>query len=570
MTQPVDDWVVPGAPRQADDWISTPAAGVQPATRLDRFLTGAGDAIHGGAQFLVNALPDVGVDAVNDATRWVNQQPVIGPITRAIGMTPATREQVNQGVQQREADYQESRRQGGAGPEDTDWYRMGGQIASAVPLAVAAPAGATLLRAGASGAAQGAVMGAAQPVTGPGGSYWDEKGAQVGLGAVTGGVGGAAGHALGGLFRGSQNVAPNVRALHDAGVEMTPGQIAGGYARRVEDAVGSVPVMGAQVRSAQRNSIESFNRATANRVLAPLGQHVDASAPVGRDLIADVSQRVSQAYDDALSRVTAFGPDAQFAQDIAAVGQQFLTPQSQQTFARLLGDRVVSRLQRGAIDGNTFKTMDAELGQIARTYSGSAIAADREIAHAVSSTQRAMRDLAARTNPQAAPAIRAADEAYANLVRMEGAAASQGATEGVFSPAQLSRAVQRGDHSPRDRAFARGDARMQDLSDAARSVLPQTVPDSGTPERMMLAGLLGGNAGAAAMGVTNPLAAGVMAAGAGAYTNPIQRMYQAALLQQRPAWATAAGTAIAPTGAGISVPLAGMLLSPPERLDQRR
>lgn len=540
----------------------------QPASRMDRLAMGGGDMIHGGAQLMVNALPNGVVGAVNDATAWVNRQPVIGPVTRAIGMTPATPAEVNQGVAQREADYQASRAAGGAEPGSTDWWRVGGNIAGALPLAAVAPVGATIPRAMLSGAAQGAISGAATPVTDTTSRpYWDQVQQNATTGAGVGAVGGAIGNIVGRGIGGNRNVNPAVQELHDAGVRMTPGQIAGGYAQRVEDIAGSIPFVGQQVRNAQRGSMESFNRSVANAVLRPLGQSVDDATPAGREMVAEVGRRVSAAYDDAISRVSQFGPDARFAADLQRVSGQFLTPESRQTFTRLVRDRIASRFEGGPIDGATYKTIDSELGQIARNFGGSTTAAEREIGTAVRELQRSIRDLAARTNPQAAPAIRAADAAYSRLLRLEGAAGSQAATEGVFTPAQFSRAVQQFDNSPRDRAFARGDALMQELSDAGRAVLPRTVPDSGTPERAMLANLLLGGGvgvglGTGGAGVIPALAAAGTVAGA--YTGPVRGTLQSIMLAQRGPALRAAGQAVSRAAPPAAVPLGGLWLEPPQ------
>lgn len=567
------------APPQDAWWTSAPMAqpapspNVAPASRMDRFLTGAGDMLHGGAQALVNALPTGAVEAVNDATAWVNRQPVIGPVTQALGMTPATPQQVNQNVQQREADYQASMRAAGNDPNATDWYRVGGNVAASVPLAAAGPAPASLRGAIGLGAAQGAAMNAATPVTDPAADFWDEKARQAGLGAVTGGVGGAAAYGLGRLLTGSQSASPQVRALNDAGVEMTPGQIRGGATQRWEDRLSSVPFLGDQVRTAQRRGMESFNRATANEVLAPLRQSVDRAAPVGRELVDDVYQRIGQTYDEVLGRVRPFRADAQFAQDLEGAVGRFLTPDSRAQFQGFVRNNIISRLQNGELDGRTFKTIEEELGRAFRTYRASGAPADREFATAALDVQRAFRELLARSNPAEAPQIRAANEAFARFVRMEDAAGRRGAVEGVFSPAQLDAAVRASDRSPRHGQYARGQALMQELSDSARAVLPSTVPNSGTPERMMLAQLLSGGALGAGVGATGAgmvpaaIAGGV---GAGVYSDMGRRAIQAALLAQRPGAVQAAGNALVPAGAPVAVPLGAMLLSPPDRLEQRR
>ena len=551
MSGTTDPWaafLAPTQPAEADPWAAFRAApAAEPVTALQSVGQGITDPIQGGAQLAVNSLPDGVVGAVNDATAWVNRQPVIGPITQALGMVPATRTQINDQTTRRESDYQAARR--AAGDTGTDWLRLGGNVAATAPLAMALPAASTLTGAAGLGAATGGALSALEPVTQ--GDYWEAKGRQAGTGAIigaaTGPLGLMAGRAL------APRIDPQVRALEAAGVDMTPGQIIGGPARRMEDMATSIPFVGDQIRSAQRTSLESFNRATANRVLEPLGEQVSRSAPVGRELASDVSERISRAYDRAIAQARPFGPDAQFASDIATVGQQFLTPQSQQAFTKALQDKVVSRFQGGPIDGATYQTIKSELGRLASRYSGSSTAADREIGDAFLGVQQAMQGLLARSNPQVAPALKAADAAYAANVRLTDAAGRVAATDGIFTPAQLSSAVRGADRSVRHGAYARGDALMQDLSDAGRSVLPSTVPDSGTPSRLMAA-LLGGGA------ATGAIPAPVIAAGGlayGAYTPAARKAISAALLANRAGSVSAVGDAVARSGGLAAALLAG-------------
>jgi hypothetical protein len=519
-----------------------------PVTAMQSVGQGLMDPVQGGAQLLANSLPSGVVGAVNDATGWVNRQPVIGPITHALGMTPATPEQLNEQTTQREEGYQASRE--AAGDKGIDWWRLGGQASAGAPLMLAAPAASGLAGAAGVGAVTGGALAALEPVTDEG-DFWDGKAAQAAtggaLGVVTGPLGLLAGRAI------APRIAPEVRALRAAGVEMTPGQIVGGATRRLEDAATSVPFLGDQIRSAQRNSLETFNRATANRVLAPLGQKVDDATPVGREMVSDVSERIGRAYDAAIAKAKPFGPDQQFAADIAEVGGQFLTPQSQQAFTRALQDKVISRFQGGQIDGATYQTMKSELGRLASNYRGSSTAAEREIGEAFIGVQRAMQGLLARSNPEVAPALKAADAAFAANVRLSDAAGRVAATDGVFTPAQLSSAVRSGDRSLRHGAYARGDALMQDLSDNARSVLPSTVPDSGTPSRIM-AMMLGGGA---ATGMISPGVAAGAGIAYGTYTPAARKAIAAALLANRPGAVQVAGDAVAKSGGLAAALLAG-------------
>jgi len=321
-------------------------------------------------------------------------------------------------------------------------------------------------------------------------------------------------------------------------------------ARRTENALTSLPVVGDAINAAQRRGIESFNRATANLVLKPLGESVEASAPVGRELLADVAQRVSRAYDAAVANVRPFGPDQQFAQEIAQIGNRFLTPGSAQSFARALQEHIVSRLQAGPLDGATYQTIKSELGRLATEYRGSAVASERELGAAFGKVQDALRGLLTRANPEAADALGKADAAYAVLRRMELAGGRATAKEGVFTPENLSSAVRQADPSLNNRSFARGTAIAQDFSDPAVAIMPRNVPDSGTATRTAIG-----------LGLTNAaglLTPGTIAGGLGAtlaYSPLLQRGFQNAALWQRPMPLRVVGNTLA------SAPLAGAATS---------
>ena len=132
-----------------------------------------------------------------------------------------------------------------------------------------------------------------------------------------------------------------------------------------------------------------------------------------------------------------------------------------------------------------------------------------------------------RSNPQVATAMASIDEGWANLVRVEAAAKAGKNASGVFTPAQLNAAVQAADSSVRGRSVARGTALMQDLGDAGQSVLGSNVPDSGTVGRLLLGG------GALSAGLANPAIPIGLAAGAAAYSKPVQSILNA-VLSSRP------------------------------------
>ena len=511
----------------------------KPVGRLQRIAQGVGDLVQGGAQLAVNALPGGVVDAVNSATQFVNDLPVIGPATKALGMVPATAEQVNQQVARRETEYQGAR--AAAGQTGIDGYRMVGNVLGALPLAAALPVGATVGGSIAAGAAGGAATSALEPVAT--GDFWAGKQNQLLAGTAGGAALGPVGLMAGRMI--APRIAPNVRALDEAGVQMTPGQIIGGTAQRLEDAAQSIPVVGDAIKGARRQGLESFNRAAANEALAPIDGAVGATTRAGRDMVGETADQISGAYQQAYALAKPFGPDAQFADDLQRMGDQFLTPASRDVFAKVLQNDVLSRIQAGGgrIDADAFQAIKQTLGNRARQFSASQEPQNRELAEAFGGVLEAMHGLMARTNPQTEPLLRQADAAFARNVRVERAAGGAGATDGIFTPAQLSGAVRAEDRSVRHSGFARGNALMQGLSDAGKSVLPSTVPDSGSGLRVAVNGLaLGG------LSLIDPVSAGAAVGLMGAYTNPALRTTQRLLLAPRSAGVTAAGEAIAGSG----------------------
>lgn len=116
---------------------------------------------------------------------------------------------------------------------------------------------------------------------------------------------------------------------------------------------------------------------------------------------------------------------------------------------------------------------------------------DRTLGRAIGEAADAVEANMRRHTPtDVADDFAAANEAFANLVRVERAAGSVAAEGGVFTPAQLLNAVKATDRTARKRGFARGESLMQDLADDAKTVMTRKVADSGTPERAAIVGAL--------------------------------------------------------------------------------
>ena len=495
---------------------------------LNALYMGAGDLPLGAAQLGMNAL------------------------TRTTGAAPETTQGLNAFIASREQEYQASRNpqnsvsvanarygEGGTAPlpdrPGFDWWRTGGNVAAALPLAFVG--GPSLL--GSLGA--GAAMGATVPQTGGSFSFGDTA-EQMGLGALGGLGGNIFGRTLSRAI--SPSVNPEVQALMQRGVTPTPGQILGGAWNRTEQKLTSVLGLGDAISSSRNAAVREFNRAVYADVLEPIGGKVPAS--LGREAVEDIHSQISKEYDTLLPSLQ-LAPDQQLGQDLNAIfadyGQRMLpdtAARMQREFRNFLG---LAR-QKGALDGDDFKRLESTLsGTATRLASGTA--EEQLYGEAVGELLSALRSNLQRSNQglmiqvgnqtvDAGQRLSQVNLAYAKLKRLERSAGSVAAESGVFTPAQFLNAVKALDRSTDRTAFAQGNALMQDLADAGKNVLGNTVPDSGTPGRLAAA-LQGG------LVATNPALVIPGLAGALPYIGP-GRSLSAMLLASRPSWAPTAAS----------------------------
>lgn len=529
----------PAEPKPGGGWKDSFAGGV---------VRGLRDIPDGGAQLLTR-----GIEALGSAV-----DPVLG--TNVQNWAQGQRQNVEGINQAAEQDYQQNWRQGQ--PPSFDAGRLTGNIAATLPVGYAAPGAlaASLPVRMASGAMAGAGSSALMP-TEAGGNFWKEKALQTATGATVGAAAPAVFGAVGRMISPKASVNPQVQTLMDAGVRPTPGQLAGGAIKNVEEKLTSMPVLGEAIKGAQKRGLEQFNRGAINKALEPIGQALPDNVPVGRESIDFAGKQISQHYDDLLGGLS-MKVDRPFVDQMKSLmsNASFMPKERAAQFQSIIKDKVMSRFSdTGSLSGETMKTMESELGRLARQYRTSPDADQRLLGDALMETQATLRGLVERSNPDKAAALKAANRSYAEFMRVERAASSVGADEGAFTPAQLFNAVRGMDKSMNKRAFARGDALGQDFAEAGKSVLAPKVPNSGTTDRALLnAGVLGGGA------VLEPMALLGLLGSAGAYTSLPQSLLARAIASRPDAAVPMANAAraLGPAGSVAIAPYGRGLLSP--------
>lgn len=409
-----------------------------------------------------------------------------------------------------------------AGREANPITATAAEIAGGVGTGLGAMrAGATLMRQGMGlgqtigagaleGAGYGALHGAGNAEGGPserlrGAIDGSVAGAAVG-GAVpvlARGVGAAVGRAASPFSIPAERQAA-VDILTREGVPLTAGQRSGSKALQYgETFLGDAPLAGGQASRAIENQGEAFTDAAMRRV--------GANGRASSENIAAVRARLGQEFTDLAGRNTVQA-DRQMGQELGLALREYdrVLPAEQRRIVGELASDVVQRFQahNGALPGADYQTMRSRLSRMSQN----ARVNDPEFSQAIRSLRDALDNNMSRSvAPEDAAAWQQARREWGNLKVIERASTGGGeaAAGGLISPAQLRIAASRG--AGNRASYARGQGDFSELARAGQQIMTP-LPNSGTAQRNLMTGIVGGGGSAAAVG-GDPLWAGIIALG---------------------------------------------------------
>lgn len=382
--------------------------------------------------------------------------------------------------------------------------------------AIIQPVASTLTMQGAGRALAGAVSPVvqavgqtlqAQPVTqavsaGVGGATTDLTGSPT-AGLIAGLATPLAGAALGRAI--SPNILENIgpqRAAAIATAEandipMSLAQMTGGkVARNFESSLANLP--GSSARQAAFNDAQSeaFNRATMARTGTP------STTALPDDLNAARANLGAQF--DQLSARNTLQHDPQSAGELTQLVQnvQRYAPADVQRTVMARIEDAVNLAPNGQMPGQAYRQNDSALGAAIRGASSG------DVRTYLGDLQTTLRNAMDRSiSPEDQQQWQDVRGQYANLMTVAKAMnrPSEGTALGNVSPAALAQAS----NNTQTKRFAFGRGNFDDLSRLGQVALKQTVPDSGTAQRTLMANALsGGNLGAMAAGAGGLLASG--------------------------------------------------------------
>lgn len=362
------------------------------------------------------------------------------------------------------------------------------------------------------------------------------------------------------------NISEDVKKLIEGGVKnLTPGYAYGGLTGKAERA----PIVSALTAPARNRVADQYNQATLNYAIAPLRQQEFLTKSLGKMQIDDIGfegfkkadEIANKAYETILPNLRIQVKNDNLL-ELEAIRRALPTRDMRNELTGIFNTKVAPYFD-SPTRGNTilqpekFKNVLTDLGVEYNRFVKDPAARSQEMAKAIADMRSTINEMAARQNPTMAGPLRAADEVWANLVRVGNATNASPNTGGVFSPNVLQEAVRSSSNSLRNRKFAKGEAVMQDWSNSGMKVLG-AGNDIRIPYSAALRGLalpVAGFGAAAAPVYGWPLAAGV--GGVLGLYNPLTQKAMASLYTQRPDWMRQAGAALKPDmlAARAAVPL---------------
>lgn len=347
---------------------------------------------------------------------------------------------------------------------------------------------------------------------------------------ATGALGGAAGAGLAGvagkIIKPIANGAGSAvrqgynKVLEKAGIDdLTLGQMTGGKGFETVDSVlANLPFTAGTARDTAEGQLKKFTKAALEKA----GVNADLATP---DVLAAAENNFNNRFQNLISNtdVAVDGDLQKVVADIAGDRLQKLGP-NKPIVESYLRD-IIQQGRRGPISGKAYQEARSNLTSQARSI----IKTDPFTAKVLKDIRNGLDDAAERslqtTRPDLVPEWKQVRRDYANYKTIQDAASrvSNDSLEGIISPAALLQSSMRANPSRSQKGY--GD--LYELARAGRSVLTDSVPNSGTAQRQLVQQLLtGGGVGAGTYGLTQDPKAALMA---GAGTIALPKLAQTAL-----------------------------------------
>jgi len=307
-------------------------------------------------------------------------------------------------------------------------------------------------------------------------------------------------------------------------LNLTIGQKIGGFTKRIEESLKSVPILGESIRNREQDVLQQMNVNIYNKVLKSIGKKIDKNK-VGHEAFDEADGLIRDAYKDIIPKLELDEISIQqLVKQINTIGLDDLNVSTEvaEDFIKQTTNLITrsTNASQSKISGQNLKNLESKLSKTIRDGVRSGDASVRENAFRLQKVRNELTRLLEKNNPKHAKDLKNINLAFRQFLPVGNAVSSSVKNNGVFTSGQLITGIRQ--TSPkRDLRIGSGGAGLQKAAQTYHNVLKNVVPDSGTAERS-LSGIAG--VGGAAV-LTDPITVGTaLAAGKGLYTKGGQRI----------------------------------------------
>ena len=307
-------------------------------------------------------------------------------------------------------------------------------------------------------------------------------------------------------------------------LNLTIGQKIGGFTKRIEESLKSVPILGESIRNREQDVLQQMNVNIYNKVLKNIGKKIDKNK-VGHDAFEEADGLIRDAYKEIIPKLELDEISIQqLIKKINTIGLDDLNVSTEvaEDFIKQTTNLITrsTNASQSKISGQNLKNLESKLSKTIRDGVKNPDAAVRENAFRLQKVRNELTRLLEKNNPKHAKDLRNINLAFRQFLPIQKAVSSSVKNNGVFTTGQLITGIRQ--TSPqRDLRIGSGGAGLQKEAQQYHNVLKNVVPDSGTAERSLTG--IAGVGGAAYL--TDPITVGTtLAAGKGLYTKGGQQI----------------------------------------------
>lgn len=364
--------------------------------------------------------------------------------------------------------------------EESPIAAYGTEAATSIPSALVGGAGLArlgLTGAGKIGALESAVYGAGV------GEDAESRAKGAIIGAVTGGTVSKA------VDKALPKKSETAKKLQAKGIPLTPGQslrdagtIGSDLISALEDLSTSYPGAGAPIQAKRLETLIETNKVILDEAVAPLGIKIprNLSSQEAYDHVHDV---MTKKYENVLSKLSLSETSNLETKILNLVEESVLDPKEQARVLRIIDVNLTNKIKDGTLKGKDLKNAQTVLRQKAESFQKKG-GFEGEIGEVLSQTKKILEDEIDLQNINSTE-LKKVNEVYRNIVPINDAMQQAVIQEGVFTPAQLLRAIKKADRTKRKTQVLKGEAPLQEIATQAQKVLGSSYPDSGTASRLL-------------------------------------------------------------------------------------